>query len=120
MGGQITAAVVNAAGSAFRIYCATGSGDHPKGGFEYETKRTALRENERVQIVVGKKSFVLISGPDMNRIALSKLVDEMIKTRAKFFLVEVPRTKFAEQFSLKDAATHLKSDGRNSIYEPCL
>jgi hypothetical protein len=124
MGGTITAAIVNAAGSAFRIYCATG-GDPPRGGFEYETKRAALRENERVQIVVGKKSFVLTSGPNMgargSRIELSKLVGEMIKTRAKFFLVEVPRTKFAEQFSLRDAATHLKNeiDG-SSIYEPCL
>jgi hypothetical protein len=45
----------------------------------------------------------------------------MIKTRARFFLVEVPRAKFAERFSLKDAVTHLKSgiDGE-SIYEPCL
>ncbi|MCC2652535.1 MAG: hypothetical protein K0Q60_2698 [Microvirga sp.] len=56
-----------------------------------------------------------------NRIGLYQLVNEMIKTRAKFLLVEVPRTKFAERFSLKDAATHLKEqvDGE-SIYEPCL
>ena len=37
MGGTITAAIENAAGSAFRIYCATG-GEIPRGGFEYETK----------------------------------------------------------------------------------
>ena len=55
-----------------------------------------------------------------SRIKLSQLVNEMIKTRAKFFLVEVPRTKFAERFSLKDAATHLSERRRNSIYEPCL
>ena len=45
----------------------------------------------------------------------------MIKTQAKFFLVEVPRTKFTERFSLKNAATHLKSKfNGESIYEPCL
>jgi hypothetical protein len=77
------------------------------------------RDGKRVRIVVGKKSFVLVSGPSMegpsmdarsSRIKLSQLVNEMIKTRAKFFLVEVPRTKFAERFSLKDAATHLKNE----------
>src|SRR5215216_7374712 len=93
--GPGTAAIENAAGSAFRIYCGPATGK--SSGFEYERKRTALREDERVQIVVGKKSFVLISGPSMgargNRIKLAVLVREMIKTRAKFFLVEVPRTK---------------------------
>src|SRR5215204_4725398 len=51
-----------------------------------------------------------------------RLANEMIKTRAKFFLVEVPRTKFAERFSLKDAATHLKNEFGHgeSIYEECV
>jgi hypothetical protein len=39
----------------------------PRGGFEYETKRMALREHERIQVVVGSRSFVLISGPSMER-----------------------------------------------------
>ena len=46
MGGTIIAAIENAAGSAFRIYCEAGApspSPQGKGGFEYETKKTALR-----------------------------------------------------------------------------
>jgi hypothetical protein len=120
-GGTITAAIENRAGSAFRIYCSTG-GTSPQGGFEYETRRTKLRENERIQVVVGKKSFVLSAGPNQqargSRIELARLVREMISTGAKSFLVEVPRANSVERFSLKDAAQHLKDDS-GSIYEPC-
>src|SRR5215207_2789517 len=73
-GTTIVATIKNAAGSVFRISC-------DSRGIEYETKRTALREDERVQIVVARKSFVLISGPSMaargNRISLAGLVREM-------------------------------------------
>jgi hypothetical protein len=106
----------------------------PKGWDKLEAETEKFKrgqDGKRVRIVVGKKSFVLISGPSLegpsmearsSRIKLSQLVNEMIKTRAKFFLVEVPRTKLVERFSLKDAATHLKDEFGHgeSIYESCV
>jgi hypothetical protein len=112
--GTDEAIIRNASGASLNIYCPSGQTDTTPGMF-IETNKVRFKKGEQVlvQIVVDGKNHPFnfdevqyIAGGRSFRLALDRLVDALKEAKAKSFVVEFPKQRVAERFSLlnvKDA-----------------
>ncbi len=94
--------------------------------FVQSAKISPLKDEQvSVRIIVDGKNHAFVfneiqflASGRMKYTALSELVRALIRSKAKQFVVEVPKYKLAERFSLRGARRAL-ADGRGTMLDHC-
>jgi hypothetical protein len=124
--GTLEAIIRNRNDSSVMIYCPEGQEDTTPGMF-IEVKRINPEKGESVtvQIVVDGDSHAFdlqeiqfLASSNTEKLQFFALVDALVASKQKSFVVEFPKYDMAETFSLLDARKSL-GDGKNSILAGC-
>jgi hypothetical protein len=124
--GTLEAIIRNGNESTVTIYCPEGQDDTTPGMF-IEVKRIApkAKESVTVQIIVDGDSYAFdlqeiqyLANSNAEKLHFFALVDALVASRQKSFVVEFPKYQIAETFSLLDAPKSL-GEGKNSILAGC-
>jgi hypothetical protein len=124
--GTLEAIIANRNDSSINIYCPEGQEDTTPGMF-VEVKRIKPQRGESVtiQIVVDGESHAFelkeiqfTASSRAEKWQFRALVDALVASKKKSFVVEFPKYHTSETFSLLDARKSLGS-GKDSILEAC-
>jgi hypothetical protein len=124
--GTLEAIIHNRNDSTVTIYCPEGQEDTTPGMF-IEVKRIKPKASESVtvQIVVDGDSYAFdlqeiqyLANSNTEKLHFLALVDALVASKKKSFVVEFPKYDAAETFSTLDARKSL-GDGKNSILAGC-
>jgi hypothetical protein len=124
--GTLEAIIHNRNDSSVTIYCPEGQEDTTPGMFIEVTRiKPRAGESVTVQIVVDGDShaFALqeiqyLANSNVEKLHFFALVDALVASKQKSFVVEFPKYQTAETFSLLDARKSL-GDGKKSILAGC-
>jgi hypothetical protein len=124
--GTLEATISNRNDSSVAIYCPEGQEDTAPGMF-LEVKRIKPQRGESVtvQIVVDGDSYAFelneiqfTASSRAEKLRFFALVDALVASKQKLFVVEFPKYDTSETFSLLDARKSL-GQGKNSILRSC-
>src|SRR5262245_2394843 len=115
--GTVENIIRNEHGSSVNIYCPLGQTDTTPGFFvEVDKVRPRAGETVDVQIIIDRKNhpfsldenqFKAAGRANMN--ALHALIDALVQSKGRSFVVEFPKFGTSERFSLLDARRAFKS-----------
>ena len=132
--GTVIARIQNENDTSVSIYCPSGQQDTTPGmELSFKSKRISPQPGDRVaiQVIIDGVNYPFISGPNnfdtdltfqaagrAARQDLENIVHALIRSRQKTFLIEFPKYRYSENFSLLDARRALV-DRRGTILNEC-